>query len=277
MNPVAKALWFIEGHFAGDVTLAQIAKIAGVSRFHMVRAFGVTTGHSVMRYVRGRRLTEAAKALANGVPDILTVALDAGEGSHEAFSRAFRDEFGLNPDRIRAAGTVENIHLLEPITMNDTPKTPLLDPRIQDGRPMLLAGFADHFTFENIAGIPGLWQRFREHIGNIPDQVSPVAYGACYNTDDAGAFDYIAAVEVSDFASLPDSFARLRLAKQRYAVFTHTEHISTIRGTFMAIFNEWLPKSGYQNADAAPFERYDERFDGHTGMGGFEIWIPIKP
>jgi AraC family transcriptional regulator len=44
----------------------------------------------------------------------------------------------------------------------------------------------------------------------------------------------------------------------------------------MAIFNEWLPKSGYRSADARPFERYDERFDGRAGMGGFEIWIPVK-
>jgi AraC family transcriptional regulator len=48
-----------------------------------------------MRYVRGRRLTEAAKVLSDGAPDILTVALDAGYGSHEAFTRAFRDQFGV--------------------------------------------------------------------------------------------------------------------------------------------------------------------------------------
>ena len=59
MNPVAKALWFIESHFATEMTLGEIAEVAGVSRFHIVRAFGTATGHSVMRYVRARRLTEA--------------------------------------------------------------------------------------------------------------------------------------------------------------------------------------------------------------------------
>ena len=44
----------------------------------------------------------------------------------------------------------------------------------------------------------------------------------------------------------------------------------------MAIFNDWMPKSGYQTADAPVFERYDERFNARTGMGGFEIWVPIK-
>jgi len=84
MNSVEKALWFIESHFASEITLEEIANAAGVSRFHMTRAFGIATGHSIMRYVRGRRLTEAAKALSLGAQDILAVALNVGYGSHEA-------------------------------------------------------------------------------------------------------------------------------------------------------------------------------------------------
>jgi AraC family transcriptional regulator len=276
MNPVTKALWFIEGHFASEITLAEISEIAGISHFHMVRAFGTTTGHAVMRYVRARRLSEAAKTLANGAPDILTVALDAGYNSHEAFTRAFRDQFGLTPDQVRAGGSLENLHLTEPFTMDETPKTTLRPPRMENGRALLIAGLGDHFNFESLGGIPGLWQRFRDHIGDVPGQIGNVAYGVCYNTDEAGNFDYIAGVEVADFTALPGDFARLRLTEQLYAVFTHDQHVSATRGTFMAIFNDWLPNSGYRSADAAPFERYDERFDGRTGNGGFEIWIPVK-
>jgi AraC family transcriptional regulator len=159
--------------------------------------------------------------------------------------------------------------------MDDTSKRTLPPPRMEDGRPLLIAGLGDHFTFDNLAGLPGLWQRFRPHLNNVPGQIGNVAYGVCYNTDDAGHFDYIAGVEVADFAALPEDFLWLRLAEQRYAVFTHEQHVSTVRATFMAIFNEWLPKSGYRSAEAPPFERYDERFDGRTGMGGFEIWIPV--
>src|SRR5438477_12545997 len=93
MNPVGKALWYIESHFAGEISLDEIAKISGVSRFYLTRAFGEATGHSVMSYVRGRRLTAAARSLSNGASDILMVALDTGYGSHEAFTRAFRDQF----------------------------------------------------------------------------------------------------------------------------------------------------------------------------------------
>ena len=43
-----------------------------------------------------------------------------------------------------------------------------------------------------------------------------------------------------------------------------------------AIWNDWLPASEYKAADAPGFERYDENFNPHTGLGGFEIWIPVK-
>ena len=74
VNPVNKALWFIESHFTQEITLDDIAQIAGISRFHMSRAFSSATGYSVTTYVRGRRQTQAAHALATGAPDIFTVA-----------------------------------------------------------------------------------------------------------------------------------------------------------------------------------------------------------
>jgi hypothetical protein len=62
MSPAQKALWFIESRLARPMTLDEISAVAEVSRFHLVRAFGEATGFSVMRYVRARRLTEAARS-----------------------------------------------------------------------------------------------------------------------------------------------------------------------------------------------------------------------
>jgi AraC-like DNA-binding protein len=84
MNPAQKALWYIESHLAAPLTLDDVAGVAGVSRFHLVRAFATATGFSVMRYARARRLTKAAQALAAGAPDILSLALEADYSSHEA-------------------------------------------------------------------------------------------------------------------------------------------------------------------------------------------------
>ncbi len=276
MNPAQKALWFIESHLAGNLSLDEIAGVAGISRFHMVRAFAAATGFSVMRYVRARRLSEAARALAGGAPDILKLALDADYGSHEAFTRAFRDHFRITPEAVRAATCLDKLKLQEPIVMDSTLMDNLQKPRFETGKPLLVAGVGERYSCESSAAIPGQWQRFHQKVGDIPDRVGKVAYGVCCNSDDSGNFDYIAGVEVSDFSDLPREFARVRIPAQRYAVFTHSEHISTIRRTVNTIWNQWLPASGLKAADAPNFERYDENFDPLTGNGGLEIWVPVR-
>jgi AraC family transcriptional regulator len=275
MSPAQKALWFIESHLAAPMTLDEISAVAEVSRFHLVRAFGEATGFSVMRYVRARRLTEAARALAAGAPDILPLALDADYGSHEAFTRAFRDHFGITPEMVRATTCLSRLKLQEPIMMDSTASNNLQAPRFETGKPLLVAGVGDRFSHDNGAGIPLLWQRFHQSVAHLPSRVGQVAYGVCCNGDDAGNFDYIAGVEVSDFSDLPREFSRVRIPEQKYAVFTHREHVSTVRRTVNAIWNHWLPASGFKMADAPSFERYDEKFDPATGDGGFEIWVPI--
>jgi AraC family transcriptional regulator len=276
MNPAQKALWYIESHLTKTLTLDEISDVAGVSRFHLVRAFAAATGFPVMRYVRARRLTEAARALAAGAPDILALALDADYGSHEAFTRAFRDHFGVTPEAVRAATCLDHLKLQEPILMDSTATDRLNPPRFETSKPLLVTGVGERISQENGAGIPALWQRFHQTVADLPGRVGPVAYGVCCNGDDAGNFDYIAGVEVTDFSDLPREFMRVRIPAHKYAVFTHREHISTIRRTINAIWNLWLPSSGFQAGDAPNFERYDENFDPHTGNGGLEIWLPIK-
>ena len=277
MNPAQKALWYVESHLGDSLTLDEIATVGGVSRFHMVRAFAEATGMSVMRYVRARRLTKAARALAKGAPDILTLALEADYGSHEAFTRAFRDHFGVTPEQVRAATCLDMLKLQEPIMMDSTPSTNLQTPRFETGKAMLVAGIGERYNHCDSGGaaIPNQWQMYHQKVADIPDRVGNVAYGVCCNGDDSGNFDYIAGVEVADFSDLPREFARVRIPAQRYVVFTHGQHISTIRRTIGAIWNDWLPQSGLKMADAPNFERYDEKFDPSAGNGGLEIWIPV--
>jgi len=225
---------------------------------------------------RARRLTEAARRLAGGAPDILTVALDAGYGSHEAFTRAFRDLFGVTPEAVRARGCVDNLPLMEPVAMDDSLRIELDPPRIETGRTLLVAGLGQRYRFETNQGIPQQWEKFAPHIGHVAGQVGNVTYGVCCNADGAGNFEYVAGVEVTSFDDVPAEFSRVRVPAQRYAVFSHREHISRLRATCHAIWNKWLPGSGYEHADAPDFERYDERFDPRTGNGVVEIWVPIR-
>ena len=138
-----KTVWFIETRFRdNELSLETMAEHAGVSRSHLSRIFPVATGLQLSSYLRGRRLTEAARELADGAPDILDVALDAGYGSHEAFTRAFRDQFGLTPDEVRRRRSLDTLDLVEPLRMDTAEKVTLAPPVIEDRPAQRIAGLS---------------------------------------------------------------------------------------------------------------------------------------
>ncbi|MES1213127.1 MAG: GyrI-like domain-containing protein, partial [Singulisphaera sp.] len=84
-------------------------------------------------------------------------------------------------------------------------------------------------------------------------------------------------VEVKDDARLPKGFVTVNVPSHQYAVFTHQGHVVGIRATIAAIWSKWFPASEYQAANAPTIERYGPEFNPATGLGGFEIWVPVQP
>ncbi|MDX3976483.1 AraC family transcriptional regulator [Shinella sp.] len=277
MHPVAKAIWFIESHFGRAIALSEIAAMAGMSRHHLSRRFGEMTGQNLNRYLRARRLSEAARQLAAGAEDILAVALDAGYGSHEAFTRAFREEFGLTPEALRARGDLTGLTLQEPIRMSTIEKTDLPAPRIEKLDAFIITGLAADFEPCKAAGIPALWQKFNGYFGHIAGQVDKTAYGLCTMLSDGKAgFRYLAGVRVSTDDDLPTEFETVTLPAQTWAIFLHQGHVNGIPATVDAAFRTWLPASG-RKVGSFPdvLEFYGEDFDPETGLGRVEIWLPL--
>jgi AraC family transcriptional regulator len=271
---VDDALWCIESRLGDDLTLAEVARHCGASRHHLARAFAAATGRALIRHHRGRRLSEAARMLVRDGAGVLEVALAAGYGSHEAFTRAFKDAFGRTPKEVRAHGHVDDLALVEPLTMPSTRPVNLAEPRFAARDAFRVAGLAARYTFASNGGIPAQWRRFQPHIGHLPGQIGDVAYGVCRPADGA-AFDYVCGVEIADVADLPPELTQLVVPAQRYAVFTHRGHVSGLRRTTQAIWNEVLPTAPYRVAAGPDFERYDARFDPESGRGVVEIWVPV--
>lgn len=158
------------------------------------------------------------------------------------------------------------------------PKTlpPIAPPRLIQRDAFLIFGLSHHYNCKDKSGIPAQWLQFVPHLGHIQNHVDRVAYGVISNVDDAGNFDYICGVEVAEFPSQPAEFTRLRIAPQTYAVYRHADHISSIGASWNYIWNQGLIEAGHKAGDGPALERYGEEFDGRTGLGGCELWVPVK-
>lgn len=270
MSAAGKALWYIESHADKPLALADIAAAAGLSPFHLSRLFQARTGTSVVRYLRGRRLTAAAQQLANGAGDILQVALAAGYSTHAAFTRAFCEQFGQTPERVRERG-LQELALVHAIRLDDAPQACTEAPRLIDCTPFQVAGIGMRHSRDSSGAIPGQWAQLNREWPTP----APVSFGVCCNSDDEGGFDYIAALPVNALPSVPAHWQRVDVPARRYLVAWHGGHISTIRSTWFWLLDQYLPASDLHLANAPDLERYDTRFDEHTGHGGVEIWLPV--
>lgn len=112
---IAPALARIESGLAGPIPVDELAALAGVSATHLTRLFRQVTGHTVVGYVRRRRLTQAQHLLANTTLPVATIAHTVGFGDLQAFNKACRAQFGRPPTGLRSAA---------PTTVSTTVRTP---------------------------------------------------------------------------------------------------------------------------------------------------------
>ncbi len=100
-RPLARAIHFIDRHYADAITVAAIAREAGLSESRLHALFHQRFAISPKRYVARRRLQKAA-ALLEGTPlSIAEVALAVGYGDQSAFARAFQRETDKTPAEYR--------------------------------------------------------------------------------------------------------------------------------------------------------------------------------
>lgn len=276
MAVVDTALWVIERNSQKRLTLESIAAACDASRSHLANAFATATGWPVMKYFRARRLSEAAQKLAAGAPDILTVALDAGYGSHEAFTRAFRDHLGVTPEEVRRRADIEGLSVTSPLELGSgSVRAPR--PRLSSHPGMLLVGLSAPCSYRDTINIPAQWQRFMaDCYFGIPRKKDRPPIGICAAPDDEGCFSYICAAEVEAFERSDPSLTYFEIAPLNYAIFEHRDHVSTIFDTYAAIWDEALPAMARTVADSPVLEFHNHAFDPDTGFGGLQLWIPLE-
>jgi len=98
---VQKAVDYIENNIGEEIHLNELADIAHLSYFYFHRLFARLVKKPVQEYIKLRRLARACKSLADKNKRILDIALEYGFGSHETFTRAFKDAYRITPSEYR--------------------------------------------------------------------------------------------------------------------------------------------------------------------------------
>ena len=95
--------------------IAKLAKIAGLSSFHLCHVFRQMGGTSIYDYVLRERLAHSLDAVLDCGDNLTAIALDAGFASHSHFTARFRNFFGCTPAALRRLATARQITELRKI------------------------------------------------------------------------------------------------------------------------------------------------------------------
>ena len=117
IEAVQKMQDYIAKNISEPISLYALSRISGYSPWHTSRLFTKLTGVSPIEYIRSLRLSRAAVQLNMGSSKVIDVALDFAFDSHEGFTRAFTQKFGLSPKDYRKSP--RPIPLFMPPKMSD--------------------------------------------------------------------------------------------------------------------------------------------------------------
>ncbi|MBQ0820211.1 AraC family transcriptional regulator [Microvirga sp. HBU67558] len=99
---ILRARDYLDAHMSEEADLADLARLAGLSRSHFIRAFAKETGLTPHAYLLDRRFRAATRLLSQGaMPGDVAAACGFFDQSH--LNRVFKARMGVTPGAYRAA------------------------------------------------------------------------------------------------------------------------------------------------------------------------------
>lgn len=92
---------YVESNFLRSISLAEIARVAGVHRVHLAREFRRYFSTTVGELLRRRRVEHACRLVSTTQDSLADVAIACGFSDQSHFCATFRHQIGVTPGRFR--------------------------------------------------------------------------------------------------------------------------------------------------------------------------------
>jgi AraC family transcriptional regulator len=265
---------YIYDHLEDDLSFDRMAEIACLSPYHWSRIYHAIQGETVVDTIRRLRLQRAADRLANTALKMSDVAERAGYSSAEAFSRAFKEMFGLPPAVYRAKGS----HAAFAAANAAVDARGFAVEIVKPGE-RRCAG-VDHIgSYMQIDRAMGKLVGELSASGGLP--ASPEMIGLFFDDPDLGPEEVLrsrAVMPVAQELEIGGSMVETLLCGGLYARLNYVGPYADMRGAYRWLLGTWLPASKHEAGDAPIFEAYlDDPREVPQSELRTDIHLPLRP
>lgn len=256
-----QALEFIDDHITQELSLYEIASVAGFSVPHFYRLFKQLTGDTVGAYVLRRRILLAARDLTGTNKTVSSIAYEYGFDSHDVFTRAFKRVFGVSPASYRRGNTPPPLKSIAVITQDAALHPERMAFSLVHAQSFFVMGIERQAQRWDQGGAIGrLWSDFLPRAAEIKQAAVPmVMYGICEHETCRGAsFTYLAGIGASAGARPPAGMLLREMPAQTFFQVVVPEQISVPDAYTGAA--GYARSLGYDLLEGDTVEVYEETF-----------------
>ncbi|GAA2261950.1 AraC family transcriptional regulator [Streptomyces indiaensis] len=293
LDRLNQAMDRIERDLGHTVDVADLARTACTSEYHLRRMFSALAGMPLSEYIRRRRLTVAGAEVLSGDATLLEIAVRYGYGSGEAFARAFRAMHGVGPGEARRTGAalVSQPRLAFRLTVEGSSS---MHYRVLDRPAFTVTGFKTRIPLIHsgpnqgiIDFVRGLDKAAVDRLEKLSDQEPQGLVAVCDDIDpsrvEGTELDYYHAVITSAPtatpppapAPAPEGTTVLPVPPGTWAVFTTSGPApQAIQRLWRVVYTEWFPSNPYRTRPGPEILR--TRLSPSGTEADAELWLPVE-
>jgi len=314
LKRINNVLDYLGQHYGEDVNLEQLAKVANFSPFHFHRIFTSITGEPLNKYVQRIRIEKAAGLLKyQALTPISDIAIDCGFASSASFARVFKQHYGVSASEWRkgasdsfskirkaqskdgeALGKAWQTEDVSPMYIDPTTNSMSWEISMRHLRNIQVE--VKHVSEVNLAYIRHLgefkgekkrwieifqrlvqWASSRDLV-RCPGTQYYTVFRDDLNITDFSKFKTDLCISVEKPITGQGEVCAGTIPKGKYAVAYFEIDAEEYEQAWNILFDEWLPKSGYQPDQRCCFERYLNDPKMHPqNKHMVEMYLPVKP
>jgi len=297
---INKAFDYIEKNISNNFSLDELAEVANFSKYHFSRIFQSLIGETPFKFIQRVRLERAAMLLGGSIMSVSEVSTNCGFSDISIFSRNFKNHFKITPTEYRNKKQTDSNNSKTQSNNSQYDAKPTMyfcfssnklkwKTNMEQNKGVEIKEFpkmtvayvrytgpyaGDENLFESLWNKLFAWAGPRNLMGN-PDFKLIAMYHDDPNITDEEKLRTSLCIGVPANTKVDGDIGKMDIEGGTYAVASFELNGKQFAEAWQWVYSEWLPQSGYQPDDKAPFEMYPKKPENNIYYT--DICIPVKP